>query len=188
MVKVAGIDQSKFGFGWALGSDHPDTTPQWGCDDLSQAGTNEGLMYHLAAKRVRWLIEHGAQKVFFEKPIKMRHDNIHDDLCKFGLVATILHVCYEHKVSAAWVDQKQWRPRFLGISKPPPGLTEQAVRRKWYKEAAMQQCLARNWLVDNDNAAEALGILDFGLASVSGPYKRRVGPIVRRADLKRMLL
>ena len=188
MVTVAGIDQSKFGFGWALGSDDPGAIPKWGTDDLSQAGKNEGLMFHLATKRVNWLIDHGAQKVFFEKPIPMRHDNIDDSMIKFGILAVMMQACYERKTPYAWVDQRHWRDRFLGISKPPPGISDSKARRKWYKEAAMQQCLARNWLVEDDNAAEALGILDFGLAASSAPYKRRVGPIIRRAELKRMLL
>jgi len=186
-VKVAGIDQSRKGFGWALGSDDSGAIPSWGVDDLSEAGSNEGLMYFLAAKRVRELIDRGAQKIFIETPIMMRHDNINQSMIKFGLQAAMMQACYECKVPYAWVDVNKWRERFLGFYKPPPGIVGQKARRSWFKETAKQQCFARGWLVQDDNAAEALGILDFGLASVSQAYKRRVGPIIRRAELRRMV-
>jgi len=144
-------------------------------------------MYHLAAKRVRQLIKDGAQKVFFEKPIKLRTDKLEGDLITVGIPAIILHVCYEHKVPCAWVPVDEWRSRFLGFHKPPPGIVEAKARRAWYKETAIQQCLARGWLVQDDNSAEALGILDFGLSCVSNSYRRRVGPVIRRAQLRRLL-
>ncbi len=188
MIKVGGIDQSKNGFGWAVGTDEIDDVPRWGVVNLSQAGSNEGLMYELAAKQVRAMHAMGAQKIFFEKPIKMRTDSLAGDLITVGIPAVILHTCYLLKIECAWVASDTWRERFIGTKRTPPGLTESRARRQWWKDTAISTCLQRNWLVDDDNAAEALGIMDFGLCTMSRKYQSRTDPIFRRQQGKKRVL
>lgn len=188
MTIVGGIDQSKTGFGWAVGSDEIDSVPKWGVINLGQAGSNEGLMYELCAQRVRAMRDMGVQKIFFEKPIKFPHDKIAGDMIKFGVPAIILHTCYLLKIPCAWVEVDDWRDRFHGTNKAPPGLTQQDARRQWWKETAISTCLQRGWIVDDDNAAEALGIMDYGLCTLSRKYQSRTDPVFRRLQVKKRVL
>jgi hypothetical protein len=188
MVKVAGIDQSRDGFGWAIGTDELDDKPKWGVEKLGMSSSNEGMIYATAAKRVRTLIEWGAEKVFFEEPIHLPTDKLQLLYLTIGVPAIIMLTCQEAGVPCACVPIDEWRNRFLGTKRAPPGLNQRAARTSWFKDKAISTCLQRGWLVEDHNAAEALGIMDYGLCCVSRKYLTRTGPIHRRAQGRTQLL
>ncbi len=80
------------------------------------------------------------------------------------------------------VTPNSWRSRFLGVTKPV-GVTGKAVRPE-LKRMALKACALRNWYVDDDNVAEALGILDFGLSTLSRQHAGKTDVLFRRAELK----
>jgi hypothetical protein len=187
-IRVAGIDQSRNGFGWAVGSDDPAVKPVWGTVSYAAAGRNEGLMFHLVRKTMNEIIDRGVDKVFFEQPLKLPHDRLEGDLITIGIPAIIMLTCYERDIPYAWCKVDDWRSYFLGTKKAPPGLTNGDARRKWFKETAMSECLQRGWLVEDHNAAEALGIMTFGLAALSRRFRSREAFQTRKAEGRRTRL
>ena len=47
-----------------------------------------------------------------------------------------------------------------------------------------EACQARGWMVENDNVADALGIMNFGCCIIDPNYAVRQGPLFRRAEMK----
>jgi hypothetical protein len=104
------------------------------------------------------------------------------------LPAIIMHICYEAKIPYAWVAIDDWRERFLGTKRAPPGLVQREARTKWFKDSALSTCLQHGWLVEDHNAAEALGIMYYGLCCASPAFLRRSGPEYRRKQGRTVLL
>lgn len=74
-----------------------------------------------------------------------------------------------------------WRKRFLGTTKALPGLKGDKAR-KWFKDQAIVACARRGWDITQEDAAEACGILDFGLATISRDYASRGDRLFWRAE------
>ena len=79
---------------------------------------------------------------------------------------------------------QSWRSHFLGVAQAPKGMAKGDVRTNWLKDAAIKKCMERGWLVQYHDEAEALGIMDFALACLDAGYDQKIGPYVRRAELK----
>lgn len=176
------LDQSPTATGWAIGVPL-DQRPAFGVFRMETWGAAEGarlLQFH------RWLLDkcqsNGVHRIFYEEPVLPRHGNLDAIEKQLFLVGHINFVAALLKLPVAQVPIQSWRSRFLGTSKPPPGLTGDAGRKE-LKRMAIKSCAMRGWLVEDDNAAEALGILDYALSTVSHKHAGARDPIFRRAEL-----
>ena len=85
-------------------------------------------------------------------------------------------------IPCAPVAISSWRSRFLGTTKATPGL-KGVYKDEDLKAKAIRACALRGWYVSDHNAAEACGVLDYGLASISRRHAGVGDPIFRRAEL-----
>lgn len=120
--------------------------------------------------------------IFFEQIIiDQRHVNLPVTYAQFALVSAIQFIAMQKNIPCEMVIIAQWRKRFLGRSNMPKHAGKRGAGREWLKDAAKIECLRRNLLVNNDHEAEAIGILDYGMASKSFDYKWRTkGDVERR--------
>lgn len=189
-VTVLGLDQST-STGWAIMSPTM-KVPVWGVLKLptgdDETGALRALYDHLA-----WAVgEHGVSHVYFEQPLIPQHQVTMGSLRQFMYVAGVqLATALLLNRSAEQVPIQAWRKGFTGFGAAPAHDIEAGrkldtgpVRRKWWKEQAVKACLARGWLVDDHNAAEAIGIAEFGLCCLAPSYRMRTGPLFRRAEMK----
>jgi hypothetical protein len=76
----------------------------------------------------------------------------------YGLKAITWEVAYRKNLAVNEVTASQWREHFLGDAKPPRELSKEK-RRKWLNKQTRDECESRNWHVQTDDEADALGIL-----------------------------
>lgn len=180
MIKVLGIDQSS-NLGWAVGH-RGMRKPVWGVKKLPKPVGQEGATFIAAHDLVLELIdEHEIGLVFFEQTIKKPTDKLPVLWQQIGLVTHIQSACARRGVESLEVNILDWRKRFIGKSKSPPGLKGN-YSRQWWKDQAIKSCLERGWLVDDDNAADALGIMDYGLCCADPKYTQDTDALWRRAE------
>ncbi|WP_068318950.1 hypothetical protein [Polycladidibacter hongkongensis] len=67
-------------------------------------------------------------------------------------------VCVTCNVEFHYIPMQTWRKHFLGRGQAPRGTRNSRI---WFKEQAKQRCKLLGWSAKDDNAAEALGILDY---------------------------
>lgn len=182
------LDQAPVNTGWAVGS--PDSRPPvWGRWRLRPWGDDEGVRLNEFEDRLIGLIEkYRVTHVFREQvyPIipKGRHDkktwrNYETREQQTGVVMAIASVCARRKIPLMQVLIADWRMRFIGCTSIP-GLQGDAAREE-LKRRAQAECNKRGWWVDNPDAAEACGILNFALC-LDARYERRDNPLMRRAQ------
>ena len=187
MPVALALDQSPTATGWAVASPE-DAKPKWGVFKLDRWGDDEG---ERLAQFHDWLTgkirEHSVTHLFYESPIDPRglsfvksFDVTAKQSMQIGIILVVAHL---FKIPVAQVPIDSWRSRFIGATKAPPGLKGEHARKE-LKRMALKACMLRNWYVDDDNAADALGILDFSLSTLSRQYAGGRDVIFRRAELK----
>jgi hypothetical protein len=183
MITALALDQSPRHTGWAIGSPN-DPRPKWGALKLKPWGDDEG---ERLLEFYNWLtatiLDNHISHVFYESPFIPGHGNFHSIEPQFFLIGTINLVAAQFETPVAQVPMQSWRSRFLGTSKAPPGLKGDAGR-KALKEMALKACAIRGWLVEDDNIAEALGILDYGLSTLDRKHAGKADILFRRQELK----
>lgn len=176
------FDQAPRFTGWATGPADPTAVPRWGTIVGSDYGDDDQRMMADLAKDLRGLFDkYQPEAIFFEQiVIDQRHVNLPITYAQFAVAATILFVAMEYGIPAEMVIISEWRKRFLGRSNMPKHAGKRGQGREWLKEAAKIECARRGWLTDSDHEAEALAILDFGLAAKSTAYR-----FATKADVER---
>lgn len=74
-----------------------------------------------------------------------------------------------------------WRLHWIGAGFAPKD-TPHADRTPWLKKASVAAALKRNWYVEYDDEAEALGVMDYALTCLDNDYAHRWGPDERRKE------
>lgn len=179
-MKVLALDQAPTNTGWAVGS--PDSRPPvWGHWRLQPWGKDEGVRLNQFEDKVIGLIEkYRITHVFYEKlyPIIQPRDfAVRENQAK--VVGQIESRCARLGLPCYDVIIADWRMRFIGRTKPLPGLKGDAGSED-LKRAAMAACAKRGWYCDQPDAAEALGILNYGLGMLDQTYEHRDNPLMRR--------
>jgi hypothetical protein len=77
----------------------------------------------------------------------------------------------------------KWRKAFLGSAEPPKGLVKHQ-RRAWLKDKAVTECHRRGWLVENNDSADALGILAYACGAIDPAFAVQQGPLFRKAETR----
>jgi hypothetical protein len=179
-MQVLALDQSPTATGWAVGA--PNGKPLWGVFKLDKWGNDEGerlVEFYQWMKGI--LSEHSITHVFYEAPFLPGHNNFHAIEPQMFLIGHINFIAALHKLPVQQVAMQSWRSRFLGTTKAV-GLKGDAARKE-LKRMALRACAIRGWLVENDNAAEALGVLDYGLSVLDRKHAGKADILFRRAEL-----
>mgnify|MGYP001612439926 CR=1 FL=1 len=98
---------------------------------------------------------HPVELVFYEAPIMMRVDNIDKLRLLLGLANMVEWWCHKMGIPCRQAAMQDWRKHFLGFHQGG---------RDVLKAAAVKACADRGWETKTDDQAEALGVLDYGLA------------------------
>ena len=187
MLKLLGLDQAQLSTGWAIGS--PDgATPISGVFRSAPWGIEEGRGL---CRFSRWLLDtfeqYSITHCIYEEPFIPQNRVVDIDAIKIMLFleGAINEVCFEGNVEVSKVSINAWRSRFLGRCKAPAEVPAKE-RTAWFKNEAIAACARHGWLVDDHHAAEARGVMVYGLCDLSADYARSSGPLSRRAELKQM--
>lgn len=183
------IDQSMKNTAWAhLGTGAPIS---FGSFPLPYWGDDEGQhLYHwfewLGHKCVDLKVTHLFLEQTFVPP--GHNEGLTEKLAQYGLIACACMVAFKltergQEIDMQMVTTTQWRPPFIGAEKPPEGLV-QHQRRLWLKEKSIKACLERGWMVQNDNEADACGILTFGVSTIDMKFMVQQGPLFRRSEME----
>ena len=186
---VLGVDQSPTSTGWAhLAKDG--TRPIWGMKKLDSWTDNEGERLW---EWMNWLGDLCRKKqvthLFLENTFapEDHHETLTNKIGQYGLIGMgdmvrfLLGTEGQH-IAFRLVASGQWRPVFIGTERAPKFVAAR-LRRQWLKDRAVAACLERGWVVENDNMADALGIMNFGCMTIDPVYATRQGPLFRRQEL-----
>ena len=134
------------------------------------------------------LVEKRVTHLFLESTFAPdHHETLTQKIGQYSLFGLADMACYllnkkhGNKIDFAVISAGQWRSLFLGAEKAPPGLVKHQ-RRKWLKDKAITACHSRGWIVEDNDAADALGILTFGVSAIDPRFATQQGPLFRRAE------
>lgn len=182
---VLALDIAKHRTGWAVGTPVMER-PYWGVYELAgDWDRHEGLRLHqwrnfLEAK----IRQHRVTYIAMERPfIDMEDFNYNGSVPILQMWGIVLELAQGLQIRHGAVPISSWRAHFLGTAKGPAGLSK-AKRTDALKDMATKQAASRGWLTRFHDEAEALGIMDYALACLDADYDHKVGPTVRRAELK----
>lgn len=105
----------------------------------------------------------------------------------FSLHTIASLVAHDCKIQAGRAAIKTWRAHFLGRSVAPNKdfrLPGEHDNRYWFKREAIRRCADRGWLTDNDDTAEALGVMDCILFGKDPDWAHRYGKYQRQTEVK----
>lgn len=182
---VLALDIAKNRSGFAVGGSDW-RRPFWGVFEIGgNWDRNEGKRLHEWRRFLeRKIAEHAVTYIAMERPfIDLKAFNYNGTCPILQMHGIVLELAEAKGLRAGVVSIQSWRSHFLGSASAPKHLAS-TDRTPWLKDAAMKQCAQRGWLPQYHDEAEALGILDFALACLSEDYDHKVGPAVRRAELK----
>lgn len=184
-IIVLALDIAKHRTGWAVNSLDFER-PFWGVYELAgEWEKNEGLRLHqwrnfLEAK----IRQHSVTYVAMERPfIDMKDFNYNGSVPILQMWGIALELAQGLQIRHGNAPIGSWRSHFLGTAQAPAGLPK-AQRTNALKDMATRQAAKRGWLTQYHDEAEALGIADFALSCLDADYEHKVGPDVRRAELK----
>lgn len=182
---ILGCDEAPRNIGYCYGE--PGALPTWGCHENPDYGDNTARL----GRHVReWLVTLGkligVERIYFEQILVRKFGlympTLHKQFKVVGAIETAAEMlgleddCFE-------VDIGDWRREFYRGRRPPKGADSQSAV---WKEIAVQECLARNWLVEDHHAAEACGIWFYGCVHSDRRFRAQHKVTTRRAELKAM--
>lgn len=181
-VVALALDQAPCATGFAIGRPNGGR-PSFGTFRLPPWGDAEGE--RLAAYE-RWLVklitEYRVTAVYYEAPFLPRHQDADAIKPQLFIIAVINLVAARLKLDIAEVRIDDWRKWAFGYCRIP-AMKGDMARKEW-KRMAKVRCIKAGNLVDDDNAAEALLILDFGLSDADHKHRRTSDIRHRRAELE----
>lgn len=175
MITALAFDQSPSHTGWAVITDDLAARWQFGTIEMSDYGGNDVLMMRdFRTELHKMFAEFKPSMVFYEQVVSRKGAlNMPVLERQFDVIACIKYSCMDHDLRAVRVLIGEWRKWFCG-------------RGNANKDDAIRECLARNIYAENDHEAEAIGIADFGLSTISAEYRRRrKGEVIRREIAQR---
>ncbi len=185
---VLAIDQSPTSSGWAHIA-QGDKAPTWGVIELPSWADREGeMMWQWFTAVGNLLVEKQANYLFLEDTFTpSHHETLTQRIGQYGTIGLADMACHRilevrgQKIDYAIVKPQLWRPPFIGSENPPMGLAKHQ-RRKWLKDKSVAACHVRGWMVDGNDAADALGILTFGVTTIDPRFAVQQGPLFRRSQ------
>ena len=171
--------------GWAVGWPGM-SRPFWGVHDtVGDWDGREGERLNAWRRFLEArLDEHAVTCIAMELPfIDNRAFSFNGTVAVLQMQGIALELAHARGIRAAGVAIASWRAHWIGHGVAPKHLASKD-RTPWLKDMAVKRAAERGWLTQFHDEAEALGIMDFALACLDAGYDHRVGPMVRRAELK----
>lgn len=187
---VLAVDQSMTSTGFAHYREG-DPAPTWGVFSLPTWEDREGEMlwqwFEWLGKKVSDL---GVTNLYLEQTFNphSHHEALHMKIAQYGQIAmadVVRHLCVTkrgHPLVFELVPVQSWRAEWIGAEQAPKGLV-QHQKRKWLKDKSVEAAAKRGWLVDSNDAADALGILSYCIGAIDPAWRVRQGPLFRRAEM-----
>lgn len=182
---VLSLDIAKNRTGWAAGSMQW-TRPHWGVFELAgDWDRHEGQRLHSFREfLMRKIAEYGVTYIAIERFfIDLKDFDFNGTTPIAQMHGIAMETAHAEAVRCGSVAIGSWRKHFLGSAAAPKHLAAKQ-RTGYYKDMAIKKCTERNWYVQFHDEAEALGIMDYALSCLDPDYEHKVGPTVRRAELK----
>ena len=175
------LDPSPKATGWAIGRPNG-PKPVFGVFKLPTWGDDEPLrLKAFEAWLVRLVEEYRVTAIYYEAPFMPSHGNFDSVKPQLFVDAVILLLAGRLGLDVAEVRVDDWRKWAFGYCRIP-GMKGDAARKEW-KRLALVKCAKAGLLVEDDNAAEACCILDFGLSDADRKHRRESDIRHRRAEL-----
>lgn len=140
------LDIAKAATGWAAWS--PGTPPEYGTERFGRYSDLGAMLCAYSAWLGDLLRARGVQTVVFEAPY-VRHPNTAEAL--YNLTGTTEQVCKMRSIACYSEHVGTVRKHFIGNG---------GLRRDRAKARVIEECRARGWEPPDDNAADALALLD----------------------------
>ena len=182
---VLALDLALRRTGWAVGWPGMQR-PFWGVHDtVGDWDGREGAHLHAWRRFLEARFdEHRVTCIAMELPfIDGKAFNFNGTVAVLQMQGIALQLAHARGIDAKGVPIPSWRAHWLGQAIAPKHLA-QKERTPWLKEQAMRRAADRGWYVQHHDEAEALGIMDFALACLDADYDHKVGPAVRRTELR----
>lgn len=176
--------------GFAIGSAGGD--PVYGAHRLPRTYRDYGAFGDAYAVWLRGIIqEHKIDLVVYETPVLPTKTNI-ETLRKLYSLGTVTEMVVRRLnasrsegasvIDVLETDMQTVRAHFIGVTRAPKSIVAKE-RRAWMKRRIIDQCRARGWSPEDDNAADALSILDFALCRMNGRHAAETaGPLLTRGS------
>lgn len=181
-IVALALDQSPMATGFAIGRPNG-SKPVYGTYRLPSWKDAEG---DRMVNYERWLTqlacEYRVTNLYYEAPFLPRHSDADAILPQIHVISVVTLVAAKLKIDIAKVPIDAWRKQAFGFCRLPV-LKGDAARKEW-KRMAKVLCLKRNLLIEDDNAAEAVLILDYGLGDADASHSRNIRVHGRRAELQ----
>jgi hypothetical protein len=163
---VLGIDSSPNNCGWCAWDTADGAKPVVGVYHPGKYGDNNLLLLRDVRKwALRMIDDHSPVSVWVESvtPSPQRM-NTRTWIDQMSVLAGIDNACELNDLACYQCGPGQWRKRFLGSA---------AGSGEELKIKAVKRVMELGVLTDNDHIAEAIGICEFGMASVDREYLKR---------------
>jgi hypothetical protein len=113
---------------------------------------------------------HGITDIAIEAPVPQSGlTNLTVLMMQYGLHSIVHALCARRGMSEPLqVGVGQWRGHFIRVGRAPSVVDGKTLsagqRRGWLKKRCVAECQSRGWPVKSDDAADALGVLDYARA------------------------
>lgn len=174
-IVALGLDPSMRNTGWAVGWPGM-TRPKFGVYEQFNWAHHEGeSLWAFADWLIEMFVTYHFTHVFAEQSfLPSGKDRIDIRGAQLSMLYRTAEISARMGVPFRIVNIDDWRGR-AGI-KPPKGLKGN-TRRSWLKGEAIRRCRARGWYTENDNAAEAMLIMEYGIASIDPVFASQSDPL-----------
>jgi Holliday junction resolvasome RuvABC endonuclease subunit len=164
------LDQAAGRIGYAIGAANM-VEPILGAYRPLKAGARHGVLMGSLRDWLDGMVKaHRIHKVCFETPFGGRNLAVFAVVNK--MIGVIELVCDDHEIGCVEVTSAEWRKSFIGCTRAPTAIPK-AQRRAWLKGQAIGACRDRGWQVENDDEADAAGILNHVLGLDFESYRTR---------------
>lgn len=165
MLSILALDLSS-NVGWA--ARRSDGTVVSGSFAVGKTGKDVGVFL----KNFRtWLYatidETDAEIVLFEQPVLPRGTSMATLRKLYSLAGLTELVCRDHQIACKEVPVQTWRKAIVGMARAPKDVPAKE-RRKFIKKKTVARLADMGFPARNDDEADALGILMYGIASLGG--------------------
>jgi Holliday junction resolvasome RuvABC endonuclease subunit len=165
------LDQAARRIGYAIGSADM-VEPVLGCFEPQSAGARHGVLMGSVRDWLDKTIKlYRIKKVCFETPFAGVNAQVFAVVNK--MIGVVELVCDDHEIPCVEVTAQEWRKEFFGVTRAPKAIPK-SQRRAWLKGQAIHACRDRGWDVENDDQADAAGILNYVLGRDFESYRERV--------------
>jgi hypothetical protein len=186
----AGIDPSQIATGWAIGDTAVRARPTSGV--FRQQSWSPATSGNLSRRWEDWLYElveqFKVEALFIENSILPGTTGAKDSFivryAQFNFLGIADRLIDRKGIRGGVVNISDWRARFNGQVKRPKHMTP-TQGTAWHKKNALTSCAKRGWFVTDHNEAEALAVLDYGMAAMDRSYASLTDPLMRWAEHER---